>query len=307
MNHLCQMSNFTLTFIVHTPQLLREAIAAYGVSKRALTAIKFTGGKITVNGVEQNVRYPLQRGDEVILVFPQETRSEGLVATYAPLTVLYEDDALLIINKPAQQNTIPSREHPTNSVANDVCGYFEQQGLHVTAHIVTRLDRDTSGIVCIAKHRHVHHLLSEMQKRGELTREYEALATGRVNAQCITAPIGRAKDSIIAREVCEDGQSARTDVTVVKYANLDGAIVSHVKLALYTGRTHQIRVHLAHIGHPLLGDTLYGGDRRRINRQALHCSRLMFIHPLTKVPLSITSALPVDMAGVTSQKNRLPN
>lgn len=295
MSHLFRMSNFTITFTAHTPQLLREAIAAYGVSKRALTAIKFTGGKITVNDIEQNVRYPLQVGDTVKIVFPPELRSEGLLPTYGKLTIVYEDEALLIINKPPYQNTIPSREHPSNSVANDVCGYFEQQGIQSTAHIVTRLDRDTSGLVCIAKHRHVHHLMSEMQKVGAIHRKYEALVHGHVKEdQTIIAPIGRATSSIIERVVCEDGQYAHTDVTVVTYDFLAEQPITRVVLTLHTGRTHQIRVHMAHIGHPLLGDTLYGGQAV-MARQALHCKYLAFTHPITKHPLCFTTALPTDL------------
>lgn len=296
MSHLFRMSNFTITFTAHTPQLLREAIAAYGVSKRALTAIKFTGGKITVNGVEQNVRYPLKVGDEVVITFPPEERSAGLTPTYQPLHIVYEDEALLIIDKPAYQSTIPSREHPTNSVANDLCGYFEQQQLQSTAHIVTRLDRDTSGLMCIAKHRHVHHIMSEMQQRGELSRQYEAIVAGHVASnQSIIAPIGRKEDSIIERTVCEHGQYAHTDVTVVSYAFLQDLPITHVALQLYTGRTHQIRVHMAHIGHPLVGDTLYGGSTK-LPRQALHCACIQFKHPLTQQPMHFKSKLPSDMA-----------
>lgn len=134
------------------------------------------------------------------------------------MTIVYEDDAILVLNKPAHQSTIPSREHPTNSIANLVCGYFQQQGLDSTAHIVTRLDRDTSGLLCIAKHAHIHHLTGLAQRSREISRQYEAIVHGHIeqNFQSIIAPIGRKEASIIEREVREDGQYAHTDVKVLK-------------------------------------------------------------------------------------------
>ena len=158
---------------------------------------------------------------------------------------------------------------------------------------MTRLDRDTRRLVCIAK-----HLMSppygEMQKVGAIHRKYEALVHGHVRDQTIIAPIGRATSSIIERVVCEDGQYAHTDVTVVAYDFLAEQPITRVVLTLHTGRTHQIRVHMAHIGHPLLGDTLYGGQAV-MARQALHCKYLAFTHPITKQPLSFTTALPTDL------------
>lgn len=283
---------FELQFIVTKEQLLREAIADWGISKRALTAIKFDGGEILVNGTEQNVRHLLTVGDEVIIRFPQEQVSEGLVAQDGELEVIYEDEAILILNKPAYQSTIPSREHPIGSVANVLCGYFERQNLASTAHIVTRLDRDTSGLMIVAKHRHMHHLMSEQQKLGAVHREYEAIVHGLVEEnQSIIAPIGRKDTSIIEREVRPDGQFAHTDVTVLASSEM----YSHIRLKLHTGRTHQIRVHMAHIGHPLAGDDLYGGSLERMARQALHCVSVAFTHPVTGKAMQFTRDLPADM------------
>lgn len=271
-------------------QLLREAIAMWGVSKRALTAIKFDGGALFVNGEEKNVRHRLAIGDVVSIVFPPEEVSDGLVPEYGPLSIVYEDEAVLVIDKPAYMSTIPSREHPTGSVANFLYGYFKEQGIASTVHIVTRLDRDTSGLMVIAKHRHVHHLMSEQQKKGLVHREYEALVEGLVNAQqqSVIAPIGRKETSIIEREVRADGQFAHTDLT--RLATTDN--LSHIRLKLHTGRTHQIRVHMASIGHPLVGDDLYGGSRTLLNRQALHCCFVQFQHPLTDQTLTFESTLP---------------
>ncbi|MGE7842172.1 RluA family pseudouridine synthase [Lysinibacillus sp. NPDC093712] len=302
MSHLLPMNNsdtrFTLRFLAEKDgQLLREALAEWQISKRALTAIKFEGGLLTVNGTEQNVRYPLQVGDQVEVKFPPEEKSDGLAIEYGKLAVIYEDEALLVLDKPAHQSTIPSREHPTKSIANDVCGYFEQQSLASTVHVVTRLDRDTSGLLCIAKHAHIHHLMGLAQRLGEVSREYEAIVHGHLTEdwQSIVAPIGRKKSSIIEREVRQDGQYAHTDVTVLQRFSVKGEPMTHIRLKLHTGRTHQIRVHLSYLGHPLVGDDLYGGRRELIDRQALHCVSLCLQHPLTKEKHYFTSPIKDDM------------
>ncbi|MEK4228502.1 RluA family pseudouridine synthase [Solibacillus sp. FSL H8-0538] len=290
-------TRFQLNFIVQQDgQLLREAISDWGISKRALTAIKFDGGELLVNGEERNVRHQLTKGDQVSIIFPSEEASEGLVAEKGPLKILYEDEALLVIDKPPYMNTIPSREHPAGSVANFVYGYFLEQQIASTVHIVTRLDRDTSGLMCIAKHRHIHHLMSEQQKAGAVHREYEALVHGIVRQakQSIIAPIGRKETSIIEREVRGDGQFAHTDVTLLKLLS-EPQPMSQIRLKLYTGRTHQIRVHMAHIGHPLVGDELYGGSRELLDRQALHCVWLQFVHPLTGENISFSSEIPEQL------------
>lgn len=296
-------NRFTLQFIVSEDgQLLREAIAAWGISKRALTSIKFDGGDILVNGEERNVRHVLSEGDRVSIIFPPEVVSEGLVAEYGKLDIVYEDEALLIINKPPYMSTIPSREHPTSSVANYLRGYFEQQNIASTVHIVTRLDRDTSGLMCIAKHRHIHHLMSEQQKAGNVHREYEAIVHGIVaKGQSIIAPIGRKDTSIIEREVREDGQFAHTDVKVLATVS-EPLAMSHIRLKLYTGRTHQIRVHMAYIGHPLVGDELYGGSRTYMDHQALHCVSLQFVHPVTKKMMNFCSEVLEQMGKLINNK-----
>lgn len=289
---------FKISFIAEQEGvLLREALSIWGISKRALTAIKFEGGFLAVNGEERNVRHQLQKGDVVDVYFPREEVSEGLTVEHGYLNIVYEDNAVLILNKPPYQSTIPSREHPVGSIANFVCGYFEQQAVYSTVHIVTRLDRDTSGLLCIAKHRHVHHLLSQAQKNRQISREYEAIVHGHIREDTLSiiAPIGRTDTSIIEREVREDGQFAHTDMRVINRFTVNGEQRTHVKLILHTGRTHQIRVHMAYIGHPLLGDELYGGSRASIARQALHCVTLMLYHPFTGEKLLFGSELPEDM------------
>lgn len=274
--------------------ILREFLKSQHISKAALADIKFQGGKITVNAQEETVRYVLRNGDQVTVQFPLEKCSDGLIAEDLPLNIIYEDDHVLVINKPAFMNTIPSREHPAGSIANRVAGYYSKQGIPSTVHVVTRLDRDTSGIMLIAKHRHVHHLMSEQQKRGEVKRTYVAFVHGHIAPEGkVEAPIGRKSSSIIEREVREDGQYA---CTLFKRLREFDEGYSYVQLRLLTGRTHQIRVHMAHIGHPLLGDDLYGGTLERINRQALHCRQIKFVHPFTGEQMMFEAELVEDMS-----------
>ncbi|WP_046179867.1 RluA family pseudouridine synthase [Domibacillus tundrae] len=277
--------------------LLRTFLQEKAISKRALTDIKFNGGLIEVNGREVNVRHVLSAGDAIRIVFPPEVPSDGIKAVQLDLPVLYEDDTLIAVAKPAGMNTIPSREHPAGSLASGLLSLYAERGIQATAHIVTRLDRDTSGIVLAAKNRYVHHLMSEMQKQKMVFRQYEALAEG-VFTQTdgvVEAPIGRRDDSIIERIVRADGKYARTGYQVIQQYDA----FAHVSVKPETGRTHQIRVHLAYIGHPLAGDDLYGGSTKRITRQALHCGSLAFRHPLTEKQIDVSMPMPMDMNNMT--------
>ncbi|MFE8696391.1 RluA family pseudouridine synthase [Cytobacillus sp. FJAT-53684] len=290
------MTRFQLRWTIteqDADKVIKDFLKEKHVSKMALTDIKFNGGFIKVNGIDQTVRYLLKYDDVLTVGFPEECPSEGIKAEAISLNILYEDEHVIVVNKPAHMSTIPSREHPSGSLANALIGYYEQKGLKATAHIVTRLDRDTSGMVLIAKHRHVHHLLSEQQKNGGVRRVYEAFAEGTFPFYegKIEEPIARKKDSIIEREVHSDGQYACTFYQVIRsYQSF-----THLKLQLETGRTHQIRVHMSYLGHPLLGDDLYGGKVDLISRQALHCRELSFYHPFLEKQLTFKQEFPDDM------------
>lgn len=242
------------------------------------------------------MRYKLAAGNKLTVIFPVERPSEGVKGEEIPLTILFEDEFLLVVNKPEGMSTIPSREHPDGSLANALIGYYQRSGLQATSHIVTRLDRDTSGLVLVAKHRHVHHLFSLQQRSGQVKRTYEAFAGGPLvlDGGTIRAPIGRNADSIIEREVRDDGQYACTHYRVIKRHHA----FTQVELQLETGRTHQIRVHMSYLGHPLLGDDLYGGDVSLITRQALHCKKIKFRHPFLLEEMSFTAPLPSDMRDI---------
>ena len=298
MTHLFQMEDkrYSLRWDVtidEDGQTVKQCLADKGISKRELKDIKFKGGQITVNDIEQNVRYPLRVGEQVSVFFPIEPINEQLHPENIPLTILFEDEHILVIDKPSGMSTIPSREHPTGSLANALVYYFLQHHIYSQIHIVTRLDRETSGIVLVAKHRYAHHLLSEMQKRFELKRTYEAFVTGNwlLGHGRINKPIGRKDDSIIEREVRADGQAAVTHFRLLQqYKEF-----AHLQINLETGRTHQIRVHMCDCNHPLLGDDLYGGETVLIHRVALHCCTLMFAHPLTNEEMKFHCGLPKDM------------
>ncbi|MDX8364417.1 RluA family pseudouridine synthase [Cytobacillus sp. IB215665] len=296
------MKNFKLQWIISDKdhnKLIRDFLKQQHISKASLTDIKFAGGDIIVNGKSENVRYRLKQGDQVIVVFPIEPIGKGIVAENIPLQIIYEDEYLLIINKRPNLPTIPSRQHPERSLANGLMNYYKEKGLQITVHIVTRLDRDTSGLVLVAKHRHIHHLLSQQQQLGQIKRVYYAIVNGLVtlNSGTITSPIGRKSNSIIEREVRDDGQKATTHFQVIRRY----PTYSLVQLRLETGRTHQIRVHMSHIGHPLEGDTLYGGTEKHIKRQALHCHKLTFCHPVTHEELVFQKNIPDDMHSLTTE------
>ncbi|WP_214827402.1 RluA family pseudouridine synthase [Exiguobacterium algae] len=289
------MYGFTLRRVAETTVSLRDFLREeMGISRKMLTQVKH-GGKIEVNGLERTVRHELNPGEEVIVYFPEETPSATMVASNRPITILFEDEYLLAVDKPAGIATIPSRLHPSDTLANAVLGYYHTIGLKSAIHVINRLDRDTSGVVLFAKYSYIHHLCSELQKKSELSRSYLALVEGELEPQTIDAPIGRAADSIMERVVTEDGQRAVTHIRKVERFGE----VSALTIQLETGRTHQIRVHLRHISHPLIGDTMYGGVTV-MGRHALHSMSARLCHPMTGQELIIESPVPNDFYLVMS-------
>lgn len=266
---------------------LRERLR---LSTRFIKKLTSEPGYLTINGNHVTVRYIVQSGDLLRIVLPPEKRSASIKAEQIPLHIIYEDDWLLVINKAAGMPSIPSYLHPSGTVANGLLAHYDNKQLPYTIHIVTRLDRDTSGLMLIAKHQYSHSLLSQMQKRQDIKRYYKALVGGnlREDKGRIRLPIRRKEGSIIEREVGLGGQEAVTNFRVIKrYEQF-----TYIKVQLETGRTHQIRVHFQALGHPLIGDSLYGGNMGMLTRQALHCTSLQFIHPITKQALSFDAPLP---------------
>lgn len=302
---MVQDRRFRLRFSVKEEGLkLREFLAKREISKRTLTATKYGGGKLTVNGIERDVRYVLSTGDEVEIIFPKEELSSGLIAENGKLNIVYEDEAVLILNKPAGQSTIPSFNHRLGTIANFTAGKFLSEGVPSTVHVVTRLDLNTSGLLCIAKNRHIHHLLGKQISQSEFHRQYEAIVEGHVakDTFIINERIGRKDGSIIERVVRSDGKIARTDVQVLERFTKNGHRFTAVALTLHTGRTHQIRAHMKWVGHPLAGDDLYGGQKMFIARQALHCSLFAFNHPVTGERKVFRSDMSNDMKQLLTEK-----
>lgn len=250
---------------------------------------------IAVNGGKRHLAYRLRLGDRLqALLFPEE--AYGVIPEEGPLHIIYEDEHLLVADKAAGIPVHPTEEGQRGTLANFLAGYYEHKGLMAKIRHVHRLDRDTSGLLLVAKHALAHTLLDEELRERRIKREYLALVLGRMKepSGTINLPIGRDRHHATRRRVSQTGDAAVTHYEVVE----EFPSGSLLRLQLETGRTHQIRVHLSHIGHPLLGDTLYGGDLRLISRQALHAARLSFTHPFTGKEVAFTAPLPEDMARI---------
>lgn len=247
-----------------------------------------TNGTLAINGQPALVSALVYPGDTITVTWPDIS---SITAEKLPLSIVYEDDWLLIVDKPAGMLVHPATGEHSGTLANAVMHYYSLQHYSCGFHPVNRLDRNTSGLILIAKRPDIQHRLNQNQQY--IVKQYLAIASGIPNPACgvIDAPIGRKHNSIIEREVRSDGQQAITRYRLLR--SLKNA--SLLEIVLETGRTHQIRVHLQYIGCPLLGDDLYGGPVDQINRQALHAAKLSLPHPVTNRQLVITSFLPNDL------------
>lgn len=249
--------------------------------------------QILLNGVSTDTRTFLSLDDVVEINLDFEEESENIVATEMKLNIIYEDDAFLILNKPAGIAVHPSILHYEDSLSNGVKFYFESIGLKRKIRPVNRLDLNTSGLIVFAKNEYVQECLIKQMKENIFKKEYIAIVHGVLENKkgTISLPIARKHDSIIERCISDDGQEAITDYTTLKILK----DLTVVKCFLRTGRTHQIRVHMSAIGHPLIGDTLYGKSSKLIARQALHSYKVSFLHPINKTILELTCDVPDDM------------
>ena len=269
-------------------------------SGQNLSEIKRMPKSILVNGVHYYMRQELSTGDHLQVRICETQNSEKIPPTKLPLDIVYEDEDLLVLNKPAGMPIHPSLNNYTNSIANALAYYFQSQGKPFIFRCCNRLDRDTSGLTIVSKHLVSGSILSDMTKYREVHREYLAIARGSVTPSegTIQAPLGRKDGTIIERTVdWEHGEDAVTHYKVVKEANGH----SLVSLRLETGRTHQIRIHMKHLGYPLIGDYLYNPDMEYMTRQALHSHHMEFTHPITGEHMSFTAPLPEDMARVMQE------
>lgn len=253
-----------------------------------------TSKQIFLNGNQADSRIAPQINNVITVNLDFNEESENIIPTPIPLNIIYEDEALLILDKPAGIAVHPSISHYTDSLANGVKYYFDTIGLKRKIRPVNRLDLNTSGLIVFAKNEYVQECLIQQMQTNEFKKEYLAIVHGIFeNVQgTITLPIARKENSIIERCISENGQEAITHYEVLKTSN----DLSLVHCTLQTGRTHQIRVHMSAIGHSLVGDTLYGSDfSDSITRQALHSYKISFIHPISHQIVSFTSELPDDI------------
>jgi len=264
----------------------------FDVSERLILKLK-KEHKIYSNQNVANINYKLNIGDIITADISFEEDSENILPTKMDLDILYEDDCLVIINKPPNMPVHPSMNHYEDSLSNGVKYYFDSISLKRKIRPINRLDKDTSGIVLFAKNEYIQECLIKQMKANTFEKEYLALVEGNISSkgQTVIAPIARKNESIIERCISEDGDYAETEIELIKSYN----DYSLIKCTLKTGRTHQIRVHTKHIGHPILGDTLYASSSNLISRQALHAHRIKFIHPLTKELVEIICEPPDDM------------
>ena len=281
----------------HGGMLLRQFLRAeLKLSSKMMKHLKFCEGGIRVNGEDATVRRVLAAGDLLTLAL-EDTESAPITPVELPIEILYEDDELVVPAKPADMPTHPSHDHYEDTVANALAFRYTQSGIPFVFRPINRLDRNTSGLLLVARNRPAAGRLTASMQRGEIRKSYLAILDGEMTESdgVIDACLHRTAKSIILREVCPpdapDADTARTEYTVLSRAN--GHTL--VEARPITGRTHQLRVHFAHIGHPITGDDLYGSPSPYIARHALHAHRLSFPHPTDGHRITLTAPPASDL------------
>lgn len=284
---------------------IEQVLRRHGYSGQNFTDLKKMPESVLLNGRWAYLKETVHTGDLLVIHIQETESSEHVPPVQLPLNIIYEDEDLILLNKPAGMPTHPSMNHYHNTLANALAWYYQQQGKAFIFRCTNRLDRDTSGLTLVAKHMVSSNILSTMTLHREIHREYRAIVRGQVlpPSGTIDAPLSRKPGSVIERVVdYEHGERAVTHYQVVQEANGH----SLVSLRLETGRTHQIRIHMKHLGYPLIGDYLYNPDMEFMSRQALHSYRLDFRHPITGEEMEFTAPLPEDMKKVLGLPCPLP-
>lgn len=286
--------NYIVKDEVNIRQVLREK---FGISERLLTKLK-KNQKIFLN--DSNKIYMdmyVKQNDKINVNLDFDEDNSNIIPVKMDLKILYEDESIIIVDKPANMPVHPSLNHYEDSLSNGIKYYFNILELKRKIRPINRLDKNTSGIVIFAKNEYIQDRLNKYHK------EYLAIVVGKLlGSGIIDKPIARKEDSIIERCIDSNGEKSITEYEVIQNFKVNNTNLSLVKCILHTGRTHQIRVHMKSIGHPILGDTLYGNYSELINRQALHAYKISFIHPITKKEIEITSSIPNDMLKIINCK-----
>jgi 23S rRNA pseudouridine1911/1915/1917 synthase len=274
---------------------MKRFLTQHGISMRTIKAIKHGAGDFLVNDQAKTGVITINTGDVAGIRLPDEAADETVAISHQPLQVQYEDANWLVVDKPAGLTSVPGPSNREDTLVNRIKGYLvATQAPNQRPHLITRLDRDTSGLVLVAKHHVAQGILTDPKLADQLVKTYLAWIEGTLTpaSGTIDQPIGRLDDSP-RRGVTASGQRAITTYQV-ETATLAHA-VSRVRLQLVTGRTHQIRVHLSALGHPLLGDALYDGNQTWIKRQALHAASLQFYDPFAEQTRRFEAPLPADL------------
>lgn len=273
---------------------VRNVLKSYfKISDRLLLKLK-KNNRICLNGASVFIDFPVKENDVITLNLDFKENNSNVVPRKINLKIIYEDEALLILSKPSNIAIHPSQLHYDTSLSNGVKYYFDTIDLKRKIRPVNRLDKDTSGIVIFAKNEYVQEFLAKQMLNNTFNKEYIGILEGILENKSgtINAPIARKENSIIERCVNKNGDKSITHYKVID--EIDNKF-SVVNFNLETGRTHQIRVHSKYIGHSIIGDTLYGNSSPYISRQALHCYKMGFVHPITRQYIEFRDELPEDM------------
>lgn len=278
----------------------------FEISDKLITKLK-KNQRILLNSEFTYLDHVLNLNDIVKINLDFEEESENIIPNNnLNLDIIFEDDSILIVSKKAGMPVHPSINHYEDSLSNAVQYYFNSINLKRKIRPVNRLDKDTSGLVIFAKNEYVQELLIKQMKSKKFKKEYLSILTGNLekSSGTIDAPIDRKANTIIEREVTPNGYPSITHFELIKNFNYNNEPLSLVKFILETGRTHQIRVHSKYIGHPILGDSLYGSSSPLISRQALHAYKISFIHPIEKKLLELEAELPKDMLHILNKTEK---
>lgn len=273
-----------------------EFLKEHFFSRHLITRLKKTDRGLTVNDEWAYVSYILKEEDFLKITLIEEEKAENIVPVNLPLTIIYEDEDIIILDKPAFMPIHPSINNYENTLANALNYYYKDEASSFVFRCINRLDRDTTGLVLVAKNMYSACVLSEMVRNREIHRTYMAVVEGVINENgTVNAPIARKEDSVIER--CVDFVNGKTSITHYEVLK-NTEDFSLLRIRLETGRTHQIRVHMKYIGHPLPGDFIYNPNMELIKRQALHSYSLEFNHPVTNRPMRFETDIPSDMKNI---------